>query len=111
MSKNTFFSSRRAFESIPEPGASLLPFALSAPLLAVVHAVHFAALFVLPAYSARRYRVRLRAVRPGGQLNDLVGRLWYSWDGARKDVLTNGANELSLVLRVFVRRPGHVSVR
>lgn len=43
--------------SVPEPGAGLLPLALGAPLLLVVHAVHFAALFVLAAGSpVRRQR-------------------------------------------------------
>lgn len=40
--------------SVPEPAAGLLPLALGAPLLLVVHAVHLAALFVLAAGSSVR---------------------------------------------------------
>lgn len=40
--------------SVPEPAAGLLPLALGAPLLLVVHAVHLAALFVLAAGSPVR---------------------------------------------------------
>lgn len=40
--------------SVPEAAAGLLPLALGAPLLLVVHAVHFAALFVLAAGSPVR---------------------------------------------------------
>lgn len=48
--------------SVPEPAAGLLPLALGAPLLLVVHAVHLAALFVLAAGApVRRKR---RPVRP-----------------------------------------------
>lgn len=48
--------------SVPEPAAGLLPLALGAPLLLVVHAVHLAALFVLAAGApVRRER---RPVRP-----------------------------------------------
>lgn len=40
--------------SVPEAAARLLPLALGAPLLLVVHAVHLAALFVLAAGSPVR---------------------------------------------------------
>lgn len=47
--------------SVPEPAAGLLPLALGAPLLLVVHAVHLAALFVLAAGSpVRRQRGPVR---------------------------------------------------
>lgn len=45
----TYRSKRMIFELIAEASARLLPLALSAPLLPVLHAVHLAALFGLAA--------------------------------------------------------------
>lgn len=96
-------------ESVPEPRAGLFPLALRAPLLAVLHAVHLAALLVLAADASRRHG-HLGAVRPRRQLQQLVGRLGDVY-GAGQKVLAVRSDDLALVLRIFVRGSCHVTMR
>ena len=95
--------------SVSETGAGLLPLALCAPLLSVVHAVDFAAFFVLPPYSAWG-NGHFWTVWAWRQLKKLV---WTLWDrsGPEQKGLSHVAYQLALVVGILVRWTGHVAVR